>query len=398
MARVLIGWELGAGLGHVKRLLAVARGLAAHGYQPVFVLRNLVEPWPALRDAPFPLIQAPQWQPRPDQTGKPFRAAAISDIFAMQGFDNPDDLMPMVEGWQNLINLTRPDLIISDYSPTLCLAAYGVNPMVIVGDGFTMPPHDLPTFPILRPQFRETLPQKRMLGVIAEVQRRRNRPSPETLPGLFAAEARYVCTLPELDPYRAERKEKVLGPFETPPPPAPLPRKPRFFSYIASDFRGIKNAVRGLAEIKVPGEIYIRRASPAMKQALRKRGHHVHDAPAPLLDVLRNASAIIHHGGIGTTEAAVGIGRPQVVLPRHMEQELTARALEELGVGVKVSGNFAPGAVADALNTVIDDPQFAERAGEFAETLRGRGPIDNVERIVQGCLRIVSLGRAERTE
>lgn len=398
MVKVLVGWELGAGLGHVRRLLAVSRGLAAYGHQPVFAIRNLVEPWPALRDAPFPLLQAPQWQPRPDQTGKHFRAAAISDIFAMQGFDSPDDLLPMVEGWQNLINLTRPGLIISDYSPTLCLAAYGVNPMVIVGDGFTMPPDDLPTFPILRPQFRETMPQKRMLTVIAEVQRRRKRPSPDTLPGLFAAEARYVCTLPELDPYRAERREKVLGPFETPPPPAPLPRKPGFFAYIASDFREIKKSAQGLADIRLPGEIYIRRAPAALKRSLRKRGHYVYDAPAPILDVLKNASAIIHHGGIGTTEMAVGVGRPQVLLPRHMEQELTARALEELGVGIKVSGNFSSGAIVDALNKVIDDPQFGERAGKFAETLRGRGPFDNVERIVQGCLRIVSLGRAERTD
>ncbi len=397
MAKVLIGWELGAGLGHVKRLLAIARGLAAHGHAPVFAVRNLVEPWPALRGEPFPLLQAPQWQPRPDQTGKPFRAAAISDIFAMQGFDSPDDLMPMVAGWQNLIDLTRPDLIISDYSPTLCLAAYGVNPMVIVGDGFTMPPDDLPTFPILRPQFAETIPQKRMLAVIREVQRRRNRPCPETLPGLFAAEGRYVCTLPELDPYRSARTEEVLGPFESPPPPMPLPAEPGFFAYIASDFRGIKNAARGLADIKLPGEIYIRRAPATLRRALRKRGHHVHDVPAPLTDALKNASAIIHHGGIGTTEMAVGIGRPHVLLPRHMEQELTARALEELGLGIKVAGNFTPKAVVDALNRVIEDVEFGRRAVEFAKKLQARGPVDNVERIVRGCLRIISLGRAERS-
>ncbi len=398
MVKILIGWELGAGLGHVKRLLAVAKGLAAHGHQPIFAVRNLVEPWPALRHEPFPLLQAPQWQPRPDQSGKPFRAAAISDIFAMQGFDNPDDLLPMVEGWQNLIDLTRPELIISDYSPTLCLAAYGVSPMVIVGDGFTMPPHDLPSFPILRPKFAETIPQKRMLAVIRDVQRQRGRPSPDTLPGLFAAEGRYVCTLPELDPYRAERTEKVLGPFEPPPPPAPLPRKPGFFAYIASDYREIKKAAQGIADIKLPGEIYIRRAPVRLRKALRKSGHHVHDVPAPLFEVLENASAIIHHGGIGTTEVTLGIGRPHVLLPRHMEQELTARALEELGVGIKVSGDFSPKSVVDALHKVIEDPGFGQRATEFAETLRSRGPVDNVDRIVRGCLRIISLGRAERVE
>ena len=38
MATILIGWELGAGHGHVTRLLAVAEGLAAHGHRPILAL------------------------------------------------------------------------------------------------------------------------------------------------------------------------------------------------------------------------------------------------------------------------------------------------------------------------------------------------------------------------
>ena len=394
MGRVLIGWELGAGLGHVTRLLEVARGLAEHGHHPILVIRNLVEPWSVLRAARIPVLQAPIFPPRPAPRGP--GAAAISDIFATQGFDNADELIPMVLAWQRLIDLTRPSLIIGDYSPTLCLAAYGVNPMVIVGDGFTMPPADLPSFPLLRPSAPPYLPQERMLEVIKAVQWRRKRPAPDTLPALFAAEARFVCTVPELDPYRDCRKEKVLGPFQSPPPPLPQPEERRFFTYLASDSRFFRKALQGVAQIKMPGSIFMRSAQKAYVDALRRRRIHVHDVPAPIAETLASASAIIHHGGIGTTEAALGIGRPQVVLPRHLEQQLTGRALVELGVGKAVTGNFAPRAVAEALHEVVEDPGYAERAQAFAERLHARGPIDNVGKIVDGCLRLLSSdGRAE---
>lgn len=394
MGRVLIGWELGAGLGHVRRLLAVARGLAAHGHRPIFVVRNLVEPGPVLSGERFPVLQAPMYPPRP--RSKPFKAAAISDIFATQGFDNPDELLCMVEAWQRLIDLTRPELIISDYSPTLSLAAFGVNPMVIVGDGFTMPPSDLSSFPLLRPSVPITMPQDRILAVVREVQWRRKRPAPETLPGLFAADARFVCTLHELDPYRRQRKEKVLGPFERPPPPAPLPEKPRFFAYLASDHKSTYKAARGLADIEVPGSFFIRRAPSSLVRSLRQKGFTVYETPAPLAEVLKDATTIIHHGGIGTTEVAVGVGRPQIILPRHLEQQLTARALVELGVGKACDGNFVPEAVANALRVVVDEPAFGQRAVGFAERLGRRKPADNVQKIVETCRQILSGGRSAR--
>jgi len=37
---VLLGWELGGGLSHVRRLLAVGHGLAAAGLEPVLALKD----------------------------------------------------------------------------------------------------------------------------------------------------------------------------------------------------------------------------------------------------------------------------------------------------------------------------------------------------------------------
>ena len=92
MAKILFGWELGTGHGHVARLLAVARGLAAAGHQPIFAVRNMVEPAALFDGCSFPVIQAPVWQGDTRVERASFSAAALSDIFYTQGFGDPDDL------------------------------------------------------------------------------------------------------------------------------------------------------------------------------------------------------------------------------------------------------------------------------------------------------------------
>ncbi|HVG81016.1 MAG TPA: glycosyl transferase-like UDP-glucuronosyltransferase, partial [Methylomirabilota bacterium] len=55
MARILLGWELGNGIGYARRLAAIAAGLRAAGHEPVLALR---EP-KALADPAHPVLQAP---------------------------------------------------------------------------------------------------------------------------------------------------------------------------------------------------------------------------------------------------------------------------------------------------------------------------------------------------
>lgn len=390
MARVMIGWELGAGLGHATRLLSVARGLSAKGHRPFLVFRNLVEPWSTYHDAGFPIFQAPVWQPRAQEKNKPFHAAAISDIFSTQGFTDPDDLLPMVMAWQSLIDSIRPEIIVSDYSPTLCLAAWGVTPMVIVGDGFTTPPEDTPAFPALRPSAPVTATQESLLAVIHEVQRRRQRPAPSTMPKLFSAEARFICTIPELDPYRKQRHEPAAGPFSPVPPPLPSPMKPGFFAYLAADAPTFKSAVMGLAAVPFPGSFYIRRPPDSIVKMLTNKGHHVFPTPAPIIDLLRDVPLIAHHGGVGTTETALGVGRPQLLFPRHLEQKLTAAALHELGVGLAAPREAAEKLVVALVQKLVKEQPHGARAQKFAQTLQARGTVDNVARIVERCCEIIA--------
>jgi UDP:flavonoid glycosyltransferase YjiC (YdhE family) len=384
-----MGWELGSGLGHVRPLLAVAKELAARGHRPVFAVKSLLEAAPVLREQRFAVLQAPVFPPRENPGGRPFRAASFADILAIRGFADADELAVIVDGWQRLIELVQPDLIVCDHSPTLCLAAYQAIPVVMLGTGFTVPPSDGAVFPPLLTDVPPLCPQEHVLDVVREVQRRRQRPSPSTLPGLFAPAARFVCTFAELDPYRLVRSEPPVGPLNPLPAAREPPTRPAFFAYLPADYPSVDKILALLARMKLPGSVYVRGAPKQLVEGLRQTGLNVYTAPAPLHDVMPNVSAILHQGGLLTTEDALAAGRPQVLLPRYLEQELTARAVQSMGLATYIAGRFKIQAVAQALHQIIADPRFSRHAMAWAKTIHERGPYQPLPRIVERCLSLL---------
>jgi len=82
-------------------------------------------------------------------------------------------------------------------------------------------------------------------------------------------------------------------------------------------------------------------------------------------------AAIVHHGGAGTTTAAVRAGRPQVIIPHNYDQFYWAHRVNQLGVGV-----FGPGRdelTAEALVQALRECLRPEM------TTRARGLADRVE-------------------
>lgn len=385
MATVLLGWELGGGLGHVGGLLEVAGRLAAHGHAPVLALKDLVEPLPILAGVPYPVVQTPTW---PGGAPEGFVAASYADILAIRGYDHADGLEAMVSAWRRLIDLTGATLVVGDAAPTLILAALGETPAVLVESGFHAPPADADAFPTLNAGRSPTAPAGALLAAVREVQRRRGRPLPETLPGIFAEARRFVRTFPELDPYRAARRTTADGPLRRLPAPAspkPGPR-PAFFAYLAAEYPGVDLLLPRLAEAGHRVGAFLRNASPALVGACREAGVVMHAAPRPLAEELAESTVVIHHGSLGTAEAALAAGRPQLALPRHSEHEHTGRAIEGLGVGISLAGRLELRDVEHAAGRLVREPAFAERAMAMALELRSREPGECLSRVTDCCL------------
>lgn len=388
MKTVLFAWELGEGLGHVGPLRTVARELSAKGHRAVFAVRDVVGSKALLKNEGYPVLQAPIW-PKSTPRG-PFGVAGYADILAIHGFAHVDDLSRMVSAWQDLFDIIKADLVVADHSPTACLAAYGAVPVALIGSGFTLPPVNLPEFPPMRPDIPPTVPEHRLLEIVHEVQRRRKRPAPETLPHLFRAQVRAVCTFPELDPYVSVRGEPVVGPLEPLPVPTALPKKPSLFAYCATEFEAIEELVLCLADMDMPVSVYIRGGQGAHGRFLKLRGIHVYDDPPPLTEVLPKVSAVLSHGGSFVAHAGLTAGRPHLVLPRHLEAELTAKALETLGVGIQMSEVVNKEAIRDTLKWLLHEPKLRDRTLLLAHAMQARRSANPLAKTANSCLELLS--------
>jgi UDP:flavonoid glycosyltransferase YjiC (YdhE family) len=164
--------------------------------------------------------------------------------------------------------------------------------------------------------------------------------------------------------------------------------KPCFFAYLSADYPAVHQILAQLVKAGISGEVHVRNAVGALKDHLRASGLIVHDTPQAMGDVLARASFIIHHASLGTAESALWAGCPQLLLPRHLEQKLTAEALLELGVGKYVSGKIS---MSEIIQTARDlcGHHHAETAAQLANSLHAREATHPLRQVVARCLELL---------
>jgi UDP:flavonoid glycosyltransferase YjiC (YdhE family) len=391
MPRILLAHDLGDGLGHVAQLLPLARALRARGAEPLLALRDPATAWPRLAGAGLPLVQAPYARPVNDINAAGQRVASFAELLAIHGWHDRARLAALVAAWQGLLDLHRPGLVVADYAPVLGLAAWRQVPVVRVGSGYTTPPAEGPRLPRLR-ELPDWVPEAELLAAAAAVQAERGRPAPATLTEVLRGAASFVTHLPLLDPYAAHRAEPAAGPLEPLPAPAEGPPEVDYFAYLAADHRGTAIVLGALARSGLAGSVYLRGAGAALRARWRAAGLALHEAPQPLAAAVARAALVLHHGGIGTCQDALALGRPQLLVPRHLEQGLNAAALARLGVAVtmRTGARFAAEHVLAAL-AHLRRPRFAEAARAEAGRLAAT-PLGSLARIVERCLSLAGGG------
>jgi UDP:flavonoid glycosyltransferase YjiC (YdhE family) len=98
----------------------------------------------------------------------------------------------------------------------------------------------------------------------------------------------------------------------------------------------------------------------------------------PQAEILSRASAMVGHGGFGTTTGALLAGVPQVVVPLFADQPYNAARVEGLGVGL-VATPEDPSSIRTALERVLAEPSFRRVAAQVARESFALLPIDAVE-------------------
>jgi len=297
--KVLLGWELGGGQGHIQRLVTLARMLKSHGVEPIFALKSYKLKGTSL---PGQVVFAPRL---------PFSGRAESytfaDILETFGFGNAELLRSHLQAWQAVISEVKPNLVITDHAPGLVLAAHGIVPTIVTGDGFAVPP-PVEVFPPLRfpipPESAQRQQQvsKTVMDVI-----KLDAPLGQVLNG----DASLLFSIPELDPYRYLRTdEQYISLHITPIPKNLHSSDGPNWAYLYDDYTYrdlVLQTLRPVCDFK------------------------------PLSEVLAGKSLAIHHGSSTTSIACLLAGIPQLVFPQYLEHQLNGIALSQLGVGIIAS-------------------------------------------------------------
>jgi UDP:flavonoid glycosyltransferase YjiC (YdhE family) len=406
MARVLLAWEFGNGLGHVNRLLPIARKLRAAGHEPVFALRDLKAGRAAAAgsatDAPYPIVPAPHWPAPSDPKAREAPTRTLADVMRLFQYQRVDMLQGSVDGWLGLLDIVRPALAIADFSPGLRLAqrVRRTCPTLALGNGYLIPPGGM-KLPPIRPWETEVPDFSRrneeiLLDGANRALAERGAPPLDHLADLFCGEETFVSSIPEFDPYAAHRARPNLTPFNVPKVDAPLPfaeRQPASILVYLPPYHPLLPVLRdALAMVGVTADAFLREASENQRRTLASPYLRVHDAPLPLGNALPRARAIVHHAGLATAYAALLAGTPQILMPQNLEHLITSHGVHRFGCGVILHGSKEDDArrVATLLRQALDDPTVGALALKAAETLRARPTGDPVGVIADRCLALMA--------
>lgn len=375
-------------MGHLDRMLAIGRDLRARGHEVGFALRDLARSHDRIAAQGFEILQAPVWLP---PLTNPPRLGNYSAVLAAAGWLSPPGLAALLQAWAALYRHWRADALLGDHAPTALLAAQGAGlPRWLLGNSFQVPPlgaHFPPMAHWLPGAEAECAAwDARLLAPTNEALALLGRAPLARLPDLFAGARRAVLSLPELMHYpQPEPGVPALGPMfvDDVGGPARWPEAsgPRVFVYLAPSHDAFQPLVRALQAAGAVGLVHAKGVAP--EAAARLGGARVRIEPEPLrtAEALQGADLVVSHASIGTVSAALLAGVPQLVLPRHMEQAMVARRVEQSGIGLQLPlGEPAPD-LAPLLQRLLGEPGWRERAAALAARHAGTRPEQTAARV-----------------
>jgi rhamnosyltransferase subunit B len=109
---------------------------------------------------------------------------------------------------------------------------------------------------------------------------------------------------------------------------------------------------------------------------------------APFSQVLPQAAAIAHHGGIGTLSQGLAAGIPQVIMPMSHDQPDNAKRARRLGVGeILWASQFKGARLAKVLDRLLASTSVAASCAKYKQVLSSTDGIAAACRIIEAAAR-----------
>lgn len=388
MKTVLFAWELGWGAGHLGNIRRLAQRLLQDDVRLVAAVTKLETI--DLLDNVAEVHRLPAWSLL--ETKGPPSSATMTDNLVAVGMNEPSVVHDMVVAWDGLLKRVKPSLVVADYAPAASLAARGRVPLIQIGSGYTLPPHDLDRFPPLHDLSPLINSDEVTLEAVNAAAGRLGLGKLERLPQLFAGDARLVYVLPLIDPYASVRSSPADGPLIDYRPRARDGDARDVFVYIAHDTEVRADVLAGLWPVARHVRMFAPQLSEEAQRGLDEAGAEVMTGHVLLSEALWRCRLAVHLGGSGIANEAALAGVPQLSLTNHVERYLIGDALERAGIGRLFLAHEATRHLApDTVANMYHDEALHQHAARTAAYLRSELPkLSAGEKFVMECRRLLA--------
>ena len=185
-----------------------------------------------------------------------------------------------------------------------------------------------------------------------------------------------VMTYPTFDPPTEGLPSNVrhVGPqLEWPEEGSPRPAgPPRVLVSFSTAWQGQEEVAVRVVEtlMDLPVRVVVTTGPALRREQLPSAANvEVHDF-LPHEEVMPGATAVVTHGGHGTTIRSLVHGVPLLVIPFAQDQFDNARRVSELGAGLELSRQVPVGELRASLERLVGDREMHKAAARTAEALR----------------------------
>jgi len=369
MARIVMCWELGGGLGHVAPMKPLAEALRARGHEVCFIVRETLAAELLLDPVNLPWFRAPlQVEPV-----IPFRRPTLNmaHILHNNGFHNSIALIGRLRAWRNLFDTLQPEILVFNHSPTALVAARGLKAKrMLVGNGFDIPPATipLPPFNVRYASVDLQADEDKVTSCINEALATFGTEPLKKLADIYQSEACVLFTIKELDHYPGRIAGDYWGSTRQDSgvaPQWPLKTGRRVFAYL-KPFKTLPSLLTTLKKSGHPILVYMNNVPADLKHQFTSESMSFSAQPVDFERTMQDSDLVICHAGHGTSSASLLAGRPLLVLPLNLEQRMVAARVVESGAGLAAPA-LAPDAMEKKFHRLMAEPAFSVAAMAIAE-------------------------------
>ena len=390
--RTLLGWELGDNLGHLMRLLPLARALRGRGDEVVWAMsggrRSALD---RIGAEGFLAVPVPDWDCV--DPALPWSQTYGQNLLR-NGYRLPHRLAAQLEAWRVLIADQKPDLLIAEHAPTALLAARRAGlPRLALGTGFSLPPRSRP-MPGLPPWF--TFPQDLLVRHEESFLERVNpvleaagcRPLGQAA-DIFEGAVPCLCTWPEFDHYPDRPPKEYHGPLFH-PAWGRAPRwagDPMVFVYLKANHRLFGDLLDLLRKHRLPALVY----APDHDGGAGRPGDGIRitSQPVDLCAAKDRVRFAITAGGHNTAVRMLREGIPMLLCPAQLEQAVLAFRLAERGLCAMVSMFDPAPDLTRPIQALAEEPAPPALL-DLAHRYRDWDPARTLDSILDRCLEVIA--------